>query len=140
LTPENQQLVRDSFAKAVPVAPQVAALFYERLFELDPTLRSLFKGDMREQGRKLMAMLGTAVANLDRLETIMPAVADLGRKHIEYGVQPAHYDTVAAALLWTLDQKLGEAFTPSVEAAWKEAYTALAAVMKSQPDGGVRPG
>ncbi|HEY0182515.1 MAG TPA: globin family protein [Rhodopila sp.] len=130
MTPENQALVRDSFAKVVPIAPQAAALFYERLFLLDPTLRPLFKGDMNEQGRKLMAMLGTAVANLGRLETIVPAVQDLGRRHKTYGVPPDSYDTVAAALIWTLGQGLGAAFTPPVEAAWTEAYTILATVMK----------
>jgi hemoglobin-like flavoprotein len=130
MTPENQALVRDSFAKIAPIAPQAAALFYDRLFVLDPALRPLFKGDMAEQGRKLMVMIGTAVANLGKLETIVPAVQDLGRCHAGYGVQPAHYDTVAVALLWTLGQGLGDAFTPPVQAAWTEAYTTLAAVMK----------
>jgi len=130
MTPENQALVRDSFARIVPIAPQAAALFYDRLFVLDPTLKPLFKGDMREQGRKLMAMIGTAVANLGTLDAIVPAVQDLGRRHASYGVQPAYYDTVASALLWTLGQGLGNAFTPPVEAAWTEAYTVLATVMK----------
>jgi hemoglobin-like flavoprotein len=130
MTPENQALVRDSFAKIAPIAPQAAGLFYDRLFVLDPTLKPLFKGDMVEQGRKLMAMIGTAVANLNRLEAIVPAVQDLGRRHAGYGVQPADYDTVAAALLWTLGQGLGDAFSPPVEAAWTEAYTILATVMK----------
>jgi hemoglobin-like flavoprotein len=130
MTPENQTLVRDSFAKVVPIAPEAAAMFYDRLFVLDPSLKPLFKGDMTEQGRRLMAMIGTAVANLDRLETIVPAVQDLGRRHATYGVQPAHYDTVAVALLWTLGQGLGEAFTPPVKAAWTEAYRILSTVMK----------
>jgi hemoglobin-like flavoprotein len=130
MTSENQALVRDSFAKLVPIARQAAALFYDRLFSLDPSLRPLFKGDMTEQGRKLMAMIGAAVANLDKLEMIAPAVEDLGRRHVAYGVQPAHYDTVASALLWTLAQGLGEAFTPPVEAAWTEVYTILATTMK----------
>ena len=130
MTPENQILVRDSFAEVVPIAPQAAAMFYDRLFVLDPSLRPLFKRDMAEQGRMLMAMIGTAVANLGRLETIVPAVQDLGRRHATYGVQPAHYDTVASALLWTLEQGLGAAFTQPVKAAWTEAYTILATVMK----------
>jgi hemoglobin-like flavoprotein len=130
MTPENQALVSDSFAKVVPIAPQAAALFYERLFVLDPSLRPLFKGDMAEQGRKLMAMLGTTVSNLGQLGAIVPAVQGLGRRHVAYGVQPEQYDTVAAALLWTLEQGLGAAFTPPVEAAWTEAYTILATVMK----------
>src|ERR1700726_318091 len=128
MTPENQALVRESFAKVVPIAPQAAAMFYDRLFVLDPSLKPLFKGDMNEQGRKLMAMIGTAVANLGKLETVVPAVQDLGRRHATYGVQPAHYDTVAAALLWTLAQGLGDGFTPPVEAAWTEAYMVLATV------------
>src|SRR3978361_1889107 len=103
MTPENQALVRDSFAKVVPIAPRIAALFYDRLFELNPSLRPLFQGDMRDTGRTLMAMIGMAVSSLDRLETIIPAVVDLGERHTSYGVQPAHYDTVGAALLWTLN-------------------------------------
>jgi hemoglobin-like flavoprotein len=130
MTPEDQTLVRESFAKVVPIAPQAAAMFYDRLFMLDPSLRPLFKGDMAEQGRKLMAMIGTAVANLDKLETIMPAVQDLGRRHRGYGVQPQYYDTVAEALLWTLQQGLGDGFTPPVRAAWTQAYTVLATVMQ----------
>lgn len=131
MTPEGQALVRASFAKVVPIAPQAAAMFYERLFALDPSLRPLFKGDMREQGRKLMAMIGTAVAHLDRLDSIIPAVQDLGRRHVGYGVPPASYDTVAAALLWTLEQGLGADFTPATRAAWTECYTTLAGVMKA---------
>lgn len=130
MTPEAQALVRDSFAKVIPIAPQAAAMFYARLFELDPSLKPLFKGDMNEQGRKLMAMIGTAVANLDKLETIVPAVQDLGRRHAGYGVPASSYDTVGTALLWTLGQGLGEAFTPDAEAAWAEAYTILATTMK----------
>jgi hemoglobin-like flavoprotein len=130
MTPEDQTLVRDSFAKVVPIAPQAAAMFYDRLFVLDPSLKPLFKGDIAEQGRKLMAMIGVAVASLDKLDTIVPAVQDLGRRHKTYGVPPASYDTVAAALLWTLGQGLGDAFTPDVEAAWTQAYTILATVMK----------
>ncbi len=130
MTPADQALVRASFAPVAAIAPQAAALFYDRLFALDPSLRALFKGDMARQGEKLMAMIGTAVANLDSLETIVPAVQDLGRRHAGYGVQPAHYDMVGAALLWTLGQGLGAGFTPDVEAAWTQTYTILATVMK----------
>ena len=130
MTPENQAFVRDSFAKVAPAASQTAAQFYDRLFALDPSLRPLFKGDMTEQGRKLMAIIGTAVANLDKLETIVPVVQALGRRHATYGVQPEHYDTVASALLRALGQGLGDAFTQPVKAAWTEAYTILATVMK----------
>lgn len=130
MTPENQALVRESFAKVSPIGSQAAALFYDRLFVVDPALKPLFKGDMAEQGRKLMTMIGTAVANLHKLEVIVPAVRNLGRRHAGYGVRAAHYDIVATALLWTLAQGLGDAFTPPVEAAWTEAYTILATVMK----------
>ena len=137
MTPENQSLVRDSFAKIEPIAPQAAAIFYDRLFVLDPSLKPLFKSDMTEQGRMLMAMIGTVVANLGNLETIIPAVQDLGRRHAVYGVQSRHYETVGAALLWTLEQGLGDAFTQPVKAAWTEAYTVLSSVMQKGADGSV---
>ena len=114
MTPENQSLVRDSFAKIEPITPQAAAIFYDRLFVLDPSLRPLFKSDMNEQGRMLMAMIGTVVANLGNLETIIPAVQDLGRRHATYGVQPRHYETVGAALLWTLP-RFGRCFHTACE-------------------------
>jgi hemoglobin-like flavoprotein len=131
MTPEQATLVRDSFAKVSPIASQAAAMFYDRLFVLDPSLRALFKGDMNEQGRKLMAMIGTAVGNLDRLDTIVPAVRDLGRRHTGYGVKQADYDTVAEALLWTLEQGLGADFTPDTKAAWVSVYTVLAGEMQA---------
>jgi hemoglobin-like flavoprotein len=130
MTPEQKSLVRESFAKVAPIAPAVAEMFYNRLFELDPSLRSLFKIDMKEQGRKLIAMIVTAVSNLDRLDEIIPAVQDLGRRHAGYGVLDAHYDTVANALLWTLEQRLGADFTPATKAAWTACYVVLAGEMK----------
>jgi hemoglobin-like flavoprotein len=130
MTPESQRLVRDSFAKVAPIAPAAASMFYARLFVLDPSLRPLFKGDMAEQGRKLMTMIGTAIANLHRLDSIVPAVRDLGRRHGGYGVQPAHYNTVVTALLWTLEQGLGDEFTPATRDAWVECYTVLARTMQ----------
>src|SRR4051794_18674469 len=111
MTNDQKTMVRDSFAKVSLNAPAVAALFYQRLFEIDPDLRGLFKGDMPAQGRKLMAMIGTAVSNLHQIDTIIPAVQQLGRKHVDYGVKDADYETVGAALLWTLEQGLGDAFT-----------------------------
>lgn len=126
---EQIALVQDSFGHVLPIADTAATLFYTRLFELDPALRPLFRGDMQEQGRKLMAMLRLAVNGLNRLDTLVPAVQDLGRRHVGYNVQAAHYDTVGAALLWTLAQGLGEAFTPAVEAAWTAVYTVLATTM-----------
>ena len=123
-------LVRDSFAKVVPIADTAAALFYGRLFELDPALKPLFKGDMVAQGKLLMQMIATAVGALDRLDTIVPAVEALGKRHANYGVAASHYDSVGTALLWTLGQGLGAAFTPEVKAAWTETYGILAGVMK----------
>jgi hemoglobin-like flavoprotein len=131
MTPEHITLVQRSFADVLPIADTVASLFYERLFALDPTLRSLFHGDMREQGRKLMSMLQVAVTGLRRLEVLVPVVQQLGLRHRAYGVKDAHYATVGAALLWTLQQGLGERFTPEVQEAWSSAYTLLADTMRA---------
>jgi hemoglobin-like flavoprotein len=127
---EHVQLVQETFEQVRPIAETAAALFYGRLFELDPSLRHLFHGDMKQQGAKLMATLALAVNGLSQPETILPAVKHLGRKHAGYGVRDEHYATVGAALLWTLEQGLGEAFTPEVKAAWTEAYMLLAGVMQ----------
>ncbi len=130
MTEGQQNLVRSSFAPIAPNAPAVAATFYARLFELDPALRPLFKGDMGAQGRKLMAMIKTAVDNLHNLGTVIPAIEQLGRRHVGYGVTNQHYDTVGSALLWTLEQGLGDAFTPATRAAWTECYLTLAGIMQ----------
>ena len=130
LTDRQRTLVRETWAAVVPIAPAAAALFYSRLFELDPSLRRLFRQtDVAEQGKKLMQTLAVAVAGLDRLDTLVPAVEALGRRHVGYGVRDEHYATVGAALLWTLEQGLGEAFTPDVREAWTAAYLLLAGVM-----------
>lgn len=130
MTPNQIALIQSSWAGVAPIQEQAADLFYTRLFELDPNLRPLFKGDMVEQGRKLMKMLGTVVDSIDKLASLVPAVQSLGRRHADYGVQDSHYDTVASALLWTLQQGLGSAFTADVEAAWVSAYTVLSKTMK----------
>ena len=122
-------LVQETFALIEPIAETAAELFYNRLFELDPSLRDLFSGDMKEQGRKRMSMLKLAVKGLDNLEKLVPVVQKLGRSHADYGVQAPHYATVAEALLWTLEQGLGEAFTPEVKVAWTNVYTLLAETM-----------
>lgn len=123
-------LVKDSFRKVVPIADQAASLFYARLFELDPSLRPLFRGDLQEQGQKLMTMLATAVASLGKRDAILPALRQLGARHAGYGVRDEHYATVGAALLWTLEKGLGPEFTPEVRAAWTATYTFLADTMK----------
>lgn len=130
MTEEQQALIRGSFAKVAPNAEAVAATFYARLFQLDPGLRPLFKGDMAAQGRKLMTMIGGAVASVDNLAAVVPAVEQLGVRHLQYGVKDADYDTVGAALLWTLRQGLGDEFTPQMHDAWAECYGILAGVMK----------
>lgn len=131
MTPSQIAAVQTSFAKVVPIKDQAAALFYERLFTIDPPTRSLFKGDVAEQGKKLMAALAMVVAGLDRLETILPAVREMARRHVDYGVEDRHYDSVGAALLWTLEQGLGDGFTPETRTAWATAYATLADTMKA---------
>ncbi len=131
MTPEQIAGIQASWAQVLPIADTAAALFYQRLFELDPSLKTMFRGDMTEQGRKLVAMINTAVNGLDRLEGIVPAVQELGRRHAGYGVKDEDYDTVGAALLWTLEQGLGPTFTPELKAGWVEAYGVLADTMKA---------
>jgi len=131
MTSEQIELVQSSFKKVVPIAGTAADLFYDRLFEVAPEVRSMFPQDMKEQKAKLMGMLGTAVTNLHKLETILPAVKELGQRHKSYGVTTAHYAPVGAALLWTLEKGLGPDFTPEVKAAWSETYAVLAGVMTS---------
>ena len=131
LTMAQKTMVQNTFATVTPIADDVAALFYRRLFELDPSLERLFRGDMKEQRKKLMQMLTAAVKGLDRLDQLVPVVEDLGRRHAAYGVADAHYDTVASALLWTLEKGLGAAFTPEVKDAWATVYGVLATTMKN---------
>ena len=130
MTPEQIALVQESFKMVQPIAPQAADLFYGRLFEIAPQVRPLFPADLSEQKRKLMAMLTTAVINLHRVGEIIPTVQELGRRHAGYKVTAEHYKPVGEALIWTLEKGLGDAFTPPVKAAWVEAYTTLATVMK----------
>lgn len=130
MTPEEIRLIKGSWAMVSPMAQQAGMLFYERLFELDPSLEPMFKSERSEQVRKLMASLNMVVMSLDRLESILPNVRELGRRHVDYGVKDDDYDTVGAALLWTLEQGLGDAFTPEVKEAWSCAYGSLAGVMK----------
>jgi nitric oxide dioxygenase len=129
MTPKQIILVQTSFEQVLPIAEQAAVLFYGRLFEIDPSLRPLFRGDMAEQGRKLMTTLKVVVNGLTRLEALVPAVEALGRRHAGYGIKDEHFNPVAAALLWTLEQGLGEAFTAEVRTAWVTAYTILSEVM-----------
>jgi hemoglobin-like flavoprotein len=131
VTYAQKVLVQESFATIAPLADEVARLFYRRLFELDPSLHPMFRSDMAEQRKKLMQMLTAAVKGLDRLEQLVPVVQDLGRRHARYGVTDAHYDTVAAALIWTLEQGLGDGFTEELKEAWVTVYSLLATTMKN---------
>jgi len=131
LTAAQKTLVQDTFAIITPIADDAAALFYKKLFELDPSLERMFRGDMKEQRKKLMQMLTAAVKGLDRLDQLVPVVEDLGRRHAGYGVADAHYDTVGAALLWTLEAGLGRGFTADVREAWATVYGLLATTMKN---------
>ena len=124
-------LVQSTWEQVVPIADTAAQLFYGKLFELDPSLRVLFSNtDMTEQRKKLMQIITVAVRGLERIDELLPAIEALGRRHGGYGVKEQHYTTVATALLWTLEQGLGPAFTPEVRLAWTETYTILAAVMQ----------
>ena len=130
MTPEELSLVQRSWRQVLPVAHTVAEMFYARLFTLDPSVQPLFKNDMREQRRKLWAISGATVRALARLDRIVPAVQDLGRRHAGYGVRDEHYATVGTALLWALEQGLGDAFTSEVKSAWTSAYGILAKTMQ----------
>jgi len=139
LTPVKISLCRSSWAKVEPIADDAAALFYKNLFEADPSLQPLFKGDMVEQGKKLMQMISAAVNLLDKLDELVPVVEKLAVRHVDYGVKDEHYDTVGAALLKTLSQGLGDDFTDDVEAAWTTAYGVLASTMIAAANSPVEP-
>jgi nitric oxide dioxygenase len=135
MTPDQVKAIQESFAKVVPISEQAAALFYGRLFEIAPAAKPLFRGDLEEQGRKLMGMLGAVVNGLGNIETILPAASALAKRHVDYGVKAADYAPVGAALLWTLERGLGPQWTPEVKAAWTEAYTVLADFMIAEAYG-----
>lgn len=129
ITSRQMALVRESWASVAPMADELAQTFYARLFSLDPGTRELFRSDMAEQRRKLVAMLGTAVDGLHDLGEVLPIFAALGRRHVAYGVREPHYPTVGSALVWALRERLGEAFTAEAEEAWTAVYSLLAQVM-----------
>lgn len=131
LTGTQKALVQESFATIAPIADDAATLFYRRLFELDPSLRAMFRDDMSEQRKKLMQMISAAVNGLDRIDRLIPAVEELGRRHATYGVSDEHYVVVGEALLWTLEKALGSAFTPEMSHAWATVYGLLATTMKN---------
>jgi hemoglobin-like flavoprotein len=129
MTPRQIELVQSSFAQVAPIADTAAALFYDRLFTLDPALRKLFRGDMRQQGAKLMQMIAAAVRGLNDVPKLLPVLRSLGQRHGGYGVTPRDYDTVAQALMWTLGQGLQGGFTAEVRSAWEAFYGVAACTM-----------
>jgi hemoglobin-like flavoprotein len=129
MTPEQVSLIQASFAKVAPISEQAAAMFYGRLFEIAPEVKPLFRGDMAEQGRKLMATLAVVVNGLTNLQSILPAASALAKRHVGYGVKAEYYAPVGAALLWTLERGLGAAWTPQLAEAWTAAYTILSGYM-----------
>ena len=129
MTPEQIELCKSSWAMVEPIADDAAAIFYRNLFNADPELEPLFKGDMVEQGKKLMQMIAAAVNLLDKLEDLVPVVQKLAVRHVSYGVEDSHYDTVGGALIMTLGMGLGDAFTDDVKEAWVTAYGILADTM-----------
>jgi hemoglobin-like flavoprotein len=129
MTPHQIKLVQMSFAQVAPIAATAADLFYGRLFEIAPTVRSMFPDDLSGQKKKLMSMLGTVVAGLSHVDTLLPAVQALGKRHAGYDVTAEQYAPVGAALLWTLEKGLAAAFTAEVEEAWSAAYAMLAGAM-----------
>jgi hemoglobin-like flavoprotein len=129
MTPEQVTLVQQTFAQVVPVADQAAETFYRRLFDVAPAVKPLFRGDMTEQRRKLMASLAVVVRGLSDLPSILPAASALAKRHVDYGAKPEHYPVVGEALLWTLARALGSRWTPEVASAWTAAYTTLSDFM-----------
>jgi hemoglobin-like flavoprotein len=131
MTPEQARLITTSWSRVASLADSAIGQFYNRLFEIDPSARLLFRAtDMPEQRRKLIEALSLALQSLDDLEALTPTLEELGRRHQRYGVTAAHYDSVGQALLWTLEQGLGTAWTPAMAAAWTELYGQLSSVMK----------
>ena len=130
MTTAQIALVRDSFSRIAEHADQIGLAFYDTLFRINPASRALFPPNIDLQARKLMDMLGSIVEGLDDPEGLEKMSRELGRRHVGYGVTDKDYGTVATALLWTLEQGLGPAFTPPVKQAWTETYLTLAGVMR----------
>jgi len=135
MNPTQIKLVQNSFSKVAPISEQAAVIFYDRLFEVAPTVRAMFPNDMTEQRKKLMATLAVVVNGLSNLEAILPAASALAKRHVNYGATPEHYPVVGGALLWTLEMGLGDAWTPDVAAAWTTAYGTLSGYMISEAYG-----
>lgn len=135
MTPDQVKLVQESFAKVAPISDMAAMLFYDRLFDVAPSVKAMFPADMTEQRRKLMATLAAVVNGLGNLESVLTAASALAKRHVRYGARPAHYPVVGGALLWTLEKGLGDAWTPEVADAWAAAYGTLSGYMISEAYG-----
>ena len=130
LTSQQIALVQTSFRTVQPMSATAGELFYKRLFEIEPEVAVLFKGDVGRQGREFMQVLAVAVGGLSNVTTLVPMVQQLGVRHAAYGVQARHYDAVRQALLYTLAVILQDDYTDEVRAAWATAYAMLAGIMK----------
>jgi hemoglobin-like flavoprotein len=135
MTPDQVKLVQQSFSEVAPISDQAATLFYDRLFEVAPQVKSMFPADMTEQRKKLMATLAVVVNGLSDLPSVLPAASALAKRHVAYGARPDHYPLVGAALLWTLEKGLGSGWTPDVANAWTSAYGTLSGFMISEAYG-----
>jgi hemoglobin-like flavoprotein len=135
MTPDQVKLVQQSFSNVVPIADQAATLFYDRLFEIAPQVKSMFPPDMTEQRKKLITMLAAVIGGLDNLASILPAASALAKRHVAYGAKAEHYPVVGAALLWTLERGLGDGWTTELADAWKAAYGTLSGFMISEAYG-----
>jgi len=135
MTPDEMKLVRLSFVNVIAIKATAGRLFYDRLFTIAPEVKPMFKGDIGAQAEKLMSTLAVAIGMLDKPELLDGTLAGLAKRHVGYGVRDEHYDKVGEALLWTLEQGLGAAFTPQVKAAWTSLYTSVAATMRDAAAG-----
>src|SRR3954462_12145514 len=135
MTPDQVKLVQQSFSKVAPIADQAAVIFYDRLFEVAPSVKAMFPTDMTEQRKKLMATLAVVVNGLTNIEAVLPAASALAKRHVGYGAKAEHYPVVGGALLWTLEKGLGDAWTPETASAWTAAYGTLSTYMISEAYG-----
>jgi nitric oxide dioxygenase len=135
MNPTQIELVQESFSKVAPISEAAAVIFYDRLFEVAPSVKAMFPADMTEQRKKLMMMLAAVVGGLGNLESILPAASALAKRHVSYGAKPEHYPVVGGALLYTLEKGLGEAWTPELASAWTAAYGTLSGYMISEAYG-----
>jgi hemoglobin-like flavoprotein len=135
MTPDQVKLVQESFSKVAPISETAAVLFYDRLFEIAPSVRAMFPNDMAEQRKKLMATLAVVVGGLSHLESVLPAASALAKRHVGYGAKAEHYPVVGSALLWTLEKGLGEGWTPELAQAWTTAYGTLSDYMIAEAYG-----